>query len=1187
MDSEPQIIDREQLLAHAAWIKALARSLVFDQARVDDMVQETWLVALDCRPRTIRNPRAWLAGILRNVVRREARGDRRRQRREELVARPDRDDGDDDLVARAEWHRVLVDAVLKLREPYRSTILAIDLEGESVASAARRQGISAATMRSRRARALQMLRERLDDDQGGRRRWSLALLPLALPKGAGSGATPLLRRLIESTTSIGKGALIVSAKTKCVLGLVTVIAILAGVWLPVASDVPSNTRSAAVVNPALPAASPPSLNVDLQPVASAAALLAAAPPKPRPAEVGSPITFSGRVVDGQGLAVPDARIHLLPDGWTLAAHGFEGLAKGRDDLDADLFSTPDDEPWSRFPTVVSDTEGRFNITAPLVLWGERTWLQSSYRFPELIVTHPDFATFFHACLERDGDRIAVGELMLQPAATLAGRVVGEAGEPLPDVLVSIDPANAATRKPAVKGQYGWGVEAGFRKQRTGADGSFDIGGLASGTWALRLTANDRLALKLEDIALSSPGTQDLGDVVLGRGGEVAGLVVDGSGAPIEGAEIFAIYHPSQHEPPQQPAELSEALALLREGGLPWAARISLSGNGARSSTTDAEGRFTLSGFKWHTVAVYVDAPGCDPTVIADVTTDGESRTITLQLQSRLVVSVLGVEGAPLANPSVQAFRPIDGIFEDHTETLPVSPGEVPHQVVVGSVGAAPVVVLASADGYGPAIFMLSGRDSGAQDERRTVTLPAATARISGRTLDEVGQPIEGATVTLTHLGAKVPTVAKLLPAPQAVSDAEGHYSIEAVPTGSWGLSAQHHAYLYAGHTSLLKLDGQSDLAIDLVLPRGGRLQGVVLSADGSPRLDLTTSITLRRLPDADWSQPSGWHSQTDRSGFFTSDTCRPGVYEIEAEHVGLYTAEVHAGEVTEVLLRPQDAHVIHGRVTAAGRPVAGAEVRATYDSPYDWELPTSRATTDDRGLYELTLSHHRPLTLTARTPSGADGQVVAMDPPSVPRTLVDLTIDTGRLQGLVTAEDTGEPVAGALVSVLLGIPGRRVPRITTDEHGRFSADGMPHRTATIGVRADGFAPAKLTDVPVGDSDEPVEITLATGASLLCRFVTEAGEASQKRQVLVYVFRPDSSSAGRLALATTKWSQSDAAQVSFGSLVPGRAQLLFLDPIEDLPRDYDELRPLAVGELSVDLPAGASVERDVVLRSSDP
>ena len=54
-------IDVETLLAEQDWLRALARRLVTDDARADDLVQDVWLRVLSAPPRTVRSARAWLS----------------------------------------------------------------------------------------------------------------------------------------------------------------------------------------------------------------------------------------------------------------------------------------------------------------------------------------------------------------------------------------------------------------------------------------------------------------------------------------------------------------------------------------------------------------------------------------------------------------------------------------------------------------------------------------------------------------------------------------------------------------------------------------------------------------------------------------------------------------------------------------------------------------------------------------------------------------------------------------------------------------------------------------------------------------------------------------------------------------------------------------------------------------------
>jgi RNA polymerase sigma factor (sigma-70 family) len=175
----------ETLLAERAWVTALARSLVLDDATADDVVQQTWLAALERPPRGTSALRGWLSRVVRNAANESRRRAKRRARWEAMTpAHPD-EASPADVVAKADAHRRVVDAVMSLDEPYRSAVLLRFFEGLETDEVARRTGVPLETARTRIKRALATLRGRLDRDHGGDgRAWALALLPLTGTKHA-------------------------------------------------------------------------------------------------------------------------------------------------------------------------------------------------------------------------------------------------------------------------------------------------------------------------------------------------------------------------------------------------------------------------------------------------------------------------------------------------------------------------------------------------------------------------------------------------------------------------------------------------------------------------------------------------------------------------------------------------------------------------------------------------------------------------------------------------------------------------------------------------------------------------------------------------------------------------------------------------------------------------------------------
>ncbi|MBK7876005.1 MAG: sigma-70 family RNA polymerase sigma factor [Planctomycetes bacterium] len=181
-------LDPQTLLAHADWVRGLARRLVLYEARALDVEQEVWIVALREGRLESGSLRAWLAGVTRNVARQMGRADARRVARERSSARSEALESAADVAERAAVQRDLVTRVLELDEPFRTVVLLRyfdDLEPQAIAE---RLGVNASTVRTRLARAHEKLRERLAKEHGEGRAWCLVLLPLARMDKSAAGA---------------------------------------------------------------------------------------------------------------------------------------------------------------------------------------------------------------------------------------------------------------------------------------------------------------------------------------------------------------------------------------------------------------------------------------------------------------------------------------------------------------------------------------------------------------------------------------------------------------------------------------------------------------------------------------------------------------------------------------------------------------------------------------------------------------------------------------------------------------------------------------------------------------------------------------------------------------------------------------------------------------------------------------
>ncbi|MBV8761198.1 MAG: RNA polymerase sigma factor [Deltaproteobacteria bacterium] len=178
----------EQLLHDLAWLKRLATTLAHDRDDADDLVQEAWIAAWRRQPDTSRPMRGWLTKVVRDLAGMKRRSDRRRTARDEHADAPAGAATAEELLAQMRLHERLVQLVLELDEPYRSTVIARFVEGRTSAAIAKSLDIPAGTVRKRLHEALARLRAGLDASAGPRKQWAPAVLAFA--KGGMTVAKP-------------------------------------------------------------------------------------------------------------------------------------------------------------------------------------------------------------------------------------------------------------------------------------------------------------------------------------------------------------------------------------------------------------------------------------------------------------------------------------------------------------------------------------------------------------------------------------------------------------------------------------------------------------------------------------------------------------------------------------------------------------------------------------------------------------------------------------------------------------------------------------------------------------------------------------------------------------------------------------------------------------------------------------
>ncbi|MEQ1632579.1 MAG: sigma-70 family RNA polymerase sigma factor [Planctomycetota bacterium] len=185
----------DDLMAQRTWVESLCTSLVRDRADAQDLAQETMLSGL-LRKTPLLRPRAWLRRVAENHARQQHRSRSRTAAREREVAATNSDATTCPVEVNAafEVQRQVAAAVDGLPEPFRTTVLLHHFEGLTLAAIAKQQQQPEGTVRWRLFRAHELLRERLHKVYG--EDWRTAILPLCATGVRTTGAALLFAAVL-------------------------------------------------------------------------------------------------------------------------------------------------------------------------------------------------------------------------------------------------------------------------------------------------------------------------------------------------------------------------------------------------------------------------------------------------------------------------------------------------------------------------------------------------------------------------------------------------------------------------------------------------------------------------------------------------------------------------------------------------------------------------------------------------------------------------------------------------------------------------------------------------------------------------------------------------------------------------------------------------------------------------------
>ncbi len=656
------------------------------------------------------------------------------------------------------------------------------------------------------------------------------------------------------------------------------------------------------------------------------------------------------------------------------------------------------EPWGRLGAPVrSAADGTFEL-----------------RLPRGQAARLDAAAAGHLALRDQSIRAAkarpagggTAELLLRPAAALAGEVVDAAGRPV---------AGALLWTPLT-----WGSAA---SARSGRYGRFRLAGLLpGGVYPLTVThpSFPRTTASLRTAAAGRAAAP--ARIVLGAGRAVVGRVVDGAGRPLPGAELIL----------RRPLVSDEA----------WR-ELPADVEAPRRAAADAAGRFRLPGLTGRydlTVRRRGSAPlelpvevGPGVGEIGDVGDirdlgDVDLGDLTLEPGRTLEGRVVDTRGEPLAGAEVAwtLFGPGGSYLREDPDAHGTTGGDGLFRIADLAAGRH-LDLTVHHPAHAPRKLLQLAMPEPDAEPLEIVLAPARV--LAGRVVDGRGAGVPGAQLyrsrmNLSVFGGRSGGHDRL-----GATDAEGRFRLAGLAPGYLDLQVVAEGYR-TRDVEGLQVAADRDLeGVEVVLLRGATLEGRVTTGDGEPAAGLVVQVQGesrlfgRRRPGTPPRpyRPSQRSAHTDAEGRYRVDGLEPDRYTVQAkaEGRGEAQARLEIGELGEVGETHLDLVLKEGRgVTVAGRvvdedggPVPGAEVRLAAGDRRNGSMQLGGASLPD-GSFRLTGVAAGTYRLTAGGPGlldpEPDRQVQVAGAPvegielRVARS-AGLTV-TGRLLGLTPEE---------------------------------------------------------------------------------------------------------------------------------------------------------------------------------------
>jgi len=462
---------------------------------------------------------------------------------------------------------------------------------------------------------------------------------------------------------------------------------------------------------------------------------------------------------------------------------------------------------------------------------------------------------------------------------------------------------------------------------TNTDGTYDIGGLATGTYRLGFSDYSGAYLgeyynnatdvdSATDIAVTAGATTSGRNASLANAGRITGTVTNSASDPLEGVDVTAFQY-------------------SEDDGWDW----------INSTSTDMDGYYSLGGLgtgtyrvgfeeysgeylsEYYNNATDVDS-ATDVSVTAGSTTSGKNAVLVDA--SHIVGTVTGVGGAQLPDINVTAYQPDEwGDWEWMGESSTDFDGT--YDIGGLRAGSYKVGFEDYNDVYAPEYY------------NNATSLDAATNVVvtaGGTTTVNAGLTVGGhITGTVTGGGSPLSDIAVTVYqddpewgwdwAGETYTDSDGMYDLGGLGTGTYrvGFWDESGVYLEEYYNNAADLESATDIAVtagsttsgkNAVLASAGHISGTVTNGSAEP---LPNILAIAYQP-AEWGWDWVSSSYTEADGTYDIGTLATGTYRIEFfDDEGTYATECYNNAMH--LDAAADIAVTAGSTTSGKNAVLG------------------------------------------------------------------------------------------------------------------------------------------------------------------------------------------------------------------------------------------------------------------------